>query len=81
LTGVIAFHILLLLLGAAIATRVISEERISNALAYLHTTIGITTPPLEQVRIVALIWLASIVVIVDGCLILLVLLATKIVAR
>ena len=30
----------------------------------LHNTIGISTPPPEKVRAAALIWLASIVVIV-----------------
>jgi hypothetical protein len=39
-------------------------------LAYLHNTIGITTPSEEQVRLVALIWLGSVVVIIDGCLVL-----------
>jgi hypothetical protein len=38
----------------------------------LHNTIGITAPPLEQVRAIVLIWIASTVVIVDGCLALLV---------
>jgi hypothetical protein len=70
--GIVGFHVLMLLLGIGIASRVISAQRVSNALSYLHTTIGITTPPLEQVPMIALIWIGSIVVIVDGCLVLLV---------
>jgi hypothetical protein len=70
--GIVGFHVLMLLLGLGIVVRVISAERVSNALSYLHTTIGITTPPLEQVRMIAVIWIGSTVVIVDGCLLLLV---------
>jgi hypothetical protein len=40
-------------------------------LGYLHKTIGITTPSPEQVRLVALIWIGSAIIIVDGCLFLL----------
>lgn len=70
--GIVGFHVLMLLLGIGIAVGVISVQRVSNALSYLHTTIGITTPPLEQVRMISLIWIGSTVVIVDGCLLLLV---------
>ncbi len=70
--GIVGFHVLMLLLGIGIAVRVISAQRVSNALSYLHTTIGITTPPLEQVPMIAIIWIVSTVVIVDGCLLLLV---------
>jgi hypothetical protein len=41
-------------------------------LGYLHKTIGITTPSLKQVRTVALIWIGSTIIIVDGFLFLLV---------
>ena len=44
-------------------------------LSYLHKVIGITTPSLEQVRMVALIWIVSTVVIVDGCIFLLLFIA------
>jgi hypothetical protein len=70
--SIVAFHVLMLLLGLGIVVRVISAQRISSALSYLHTSIGITTPPREQVRMIALIWIGSTVVIVDGCLLLLV---------
>ncbi|MGA3087368.1 MAG: hypothetical protein ABSD75_02075 [Terriglobales bacterium] len=70
--AVIAFHILILLLGLGVATRAIDAARVSNALGYLHNIIGITTPPPEKVRTIALVWIGTTVVIVDGCLVMLV---------
>jgi len=75
MVGIIAFHVLMLLLGLLIVSRVVAVERVSNALGYLHKTIGITTPSREQVRMVALIWVGSVIIIVDGCLFLLVFIA------
>ena len=68
---IIAFHALMLLLGLGIAIRAVPLQLVSDGLGYLHKTIGISTPPLEQVRMVALIWLGAVVIIVDGCLALL----------
>lgn len=48
------------------------RQLVSNMLGYLHKTIGITTPSLKQVRTVALIWIGSTIIIVDGFLFLLV---------
>jgi hypothetical protein len=73
--GIAVFHILMLLLGLSIVSGVASPQRVSNTLGYLHKSIGITTPSPQQVRLVALVWMGSIVVIVDGCLFLLVFLA------
>ena len=70
--GIVVFHVVMLLLGLAIVSRVVPTELVGNMLGYLHKTIGITTPLLEQVRMVALIWILSTVIIVDGCLFLLV---------
>jgi hypothetical protein len=75
MAGIVVFHVLMLLIGLGILSRVISPQLVSNMLGYLHKTIGITTPPVEQVRMVALIWLGSVIVIVDGCLFLLVFIA------
>ena len=72
MAGFVVFHVLTLLLGIGIVTRVVPVEVVSNMLGYLHKTIGITTPRSEQVRTIALIWLGSVIVIVDGCLLLLV---------
>jgi hypothetical protein len=66
--SIAAFHALMLLLAFGVVTRVIPLHSVITILGYLHNSIGITTPPEQQVRTIALIWLASIVVLVDGCL-------------
>jgi hypothetical protein len=73
--GIIVFHAVLLLLGLGIVSRVVPLDTVSDALGYLHTTIGITTPPSGQVRIIALIWIGSTIVIADGCVLLMLLIA------
>lgn len=73
MTVIIAFHVLMLLFVLIVLSGVLSLNRLSNALGYLHKSIGITTAPLEQTRVVALVWIGSVVAIVDGCLVLLVL--------
>ncbi|MGA7851650.1 MAG: hypothetical protein WCA13_21335 [Terriglobales bacterium] len=75
MVGIVVFHALMLFLGLGIVSRVVPAQLISNMLGYLHKTIGITTPSMEQVRMVALIWIGSVIIIVDGCLFLLVLIA------
>jgi hypothetical protein len=79
--GIIVFHIVMLGLGLIVASRVVSAEGVGNALGYLHKSIGITTPASEQVRMIALIWIASIIVMVDGCLFLLIFLARMSIGR
>jgi hypothetical protein len=75
--GIVVFHVLMLLLGLGVAAHVISAERAGHVLGYLHKTIGITTPRPEQVRVTALIWVGSVVIIIDGCLLLLVFIASR----
>ena len=72
MVAIIAFHILISLLATAILVRLIPQTLVVDALGYLHSTVGITTPPAPKARAFALVWLASTVVIVDGCLALLV---------
>ena len=72
MVAIVVFHVVMLLLGLGIGSRVVSTELVSNVLGYLHKTIGITTPSLKQVRTVALIWIGSTIIIVDGFLFLLV---------
>ena len=69
---IVGFHVLMLLLGLGIVSRAVPSPLVSDMLGYLHKTIGITTPSAAQVRMVALIWIGSVVIIVDGCLFLLV---------
>lgn len=70
--SIVAFHVLMLLLALGVISKVVSPQLVSDALGYLHTTIGITTPPFEKARMIALVWIGATVVIVDGCLVLLV---------
>jgi hypothetical protein len=72
MVGIIVFHVLMLLLALGILSKFVSPQAVNNVLGYVHKTIGITTPSLEKVRVVALIWIGSTVIIVDGCLFLLV---------
>jgi hypothetical protein len=76
MAGIIAFHIVMLLLLMCIATRVVPAHVVSTMVAVLHKSIGITTPPESQVRIIALVWVGSVIVMVDGCLLLLVFMTT-----
>jgi len=76
MVSIVAFHVLMLLLGLGVVSRAVPSELVSNMLGFLHNTIGITTPSLEQVRMVALIWIGSVIIIVDGCIFLLVFIAS-----
>jgi len=69
---IVAFHALLVLLGMGMVSGAIPPRLVSDVLALLHNTIGITTPPLERTRMFALIWIGSTIVVFDGCLFLLV---------
>jgi hypothetical protein len=73
---IITFHVVMLLLAGGIAFRVIGTQRVSALLGYLHNSIGITTPSPGQVRMVALIWIGTVIVTVDGCILTLVMLAS-----
>jgi hypothetical protein len=75
MVGIVVFHLLMLFLGLGIISRTAPVKLISDMLGYLHGTIGITTPPTEQVRTIALVWIGATVVTVDGCLVLLVVIA------
>jgi hypothetical protein len=72
MVGIVAFHVVMLLLGLGIVSRILPSGRVGYMLGYLHKAIGITTPFPEQVRTVALIWIGSTIIVVDGCLLLLV---------
>jgi hypothetical protein len=79
--SILTFHVVLALLAVAIATRVVRPDRVGTTLGYLHNSIGITTPSADKVRMVALIWIGSAVIIVDGCLLLLVFIASTSMTR
>ena len=74
--GVIAFNLLLILLGLGVASSMVPAKPLGDLLGYLHTTIGISTPAPDKVRLVVLIWIASVIILVDGLLLLLVFLTS-----
>jgi hypothetical protein len=77
MSAIIMFHVLIILFGLGIIGRVVTLESISKVLSYLHKSIGITTPSMAQTRAIALVWLGSLLIIVDGCLLLLVFIASS----
>jgi hypothetical protein len=72
MTGIVVFHVVMLLLGLSILTRFVPQSRVGNAVGYLHKAIGITVPSQKQVEMAALIWIGSILLIIDGCLFMLI---------
>jgi len=50
MVSIVVFHVLILLLGLGIVSRVVPLERVGYMLGYLHKAIGITAPFPEQVR-------------------------------
>jgi hypothetical protein len=74
MVSIAVFHAVMLLFALGIAIRIIPTHFLSEMLNYLHQSIGITTPAREQVRTIALVWVGSTLLIVDGCLLLTVLL-------
>ncbi len=79
--GIIAANVMLVLLAAAIASGILPARTFSGAVTVLHKTIGITLPSPDKERIVAVIWIASMLVIGDGILGLLLFLASTVIRR
>jgi hypothetical protein len=77
MVAIVIFHVLMILLGLGIVSRVVPVESVRNGLSYVHKAIGITMPRAEQTRTIALIWIVSILIGVDGCVLLLVFLASS----
>lgn len=61
----LAFNGLMLLLALGVVTKVISVQFLTGFITGLHYAIGISTPTQEQVRRAVLVWIISIVIIVD----------------
>jgi hypothetical protein len=70
--GIVIFNVLAIVLGGAVGTRLVSTSRTNTALEWLHGIIGITPPVPEKAPLFALVWIGSMMVIVDGLLFLLV---------
>ncbi len=76
--AILAVNLVLILLTVGIASGIIPAKAFSGAVAVLHKTIGISLPLPGKERMVAVIWIASMLVIGDGILFLLIFLTTGI---
>jgi hypothetical protein len=65
----------MVLLVAGIAAGILPARIFSGAITVLHKTVGISLPTPDKERVVAVIWLASALLIGDGTLFLLLVLA------
>jgi hypothetical protein len=72
--GILTANVVLIVLAIVIATGILSAKAFSGAVTVLHKTIGFTLPSPEKERTVAVIWIASMILIGDGMLLLLFLL-------
>jgi hypothetical protein len=61
----LGFNGLMLLIAIAVLARWISVTFLTGLVTALHYTIGISTPTQDQVRRAVIIWIISVVIIVD----------------
>jgi hypothetical protein len=78
MVAILAANIVLVLLAVGIASGMLPARVFSGAVTVLHKTIGITLPSPDKERIVAVIWIASLLVIFDGILFLLLFLTSAV---
>jgi hypothetical protein len=64
--GVIAINVVMALLALGIGCGIVPTKLLSGMVGLLHKTIGITPPSPEKGRTVAVIWIASMIVIGGG---------------
>jgi len=69
--GIVAINVVMVLLAVGIGCGIFPAKLFSGMIGVLHKTIGITLPSPEQEGTVAVIWIASMIVIGDGMLFLL----------
>lgn len=55
----------MLLLGIGVWKGLVPVKLLTGLITGLHYTVGISTPTAEQVRRAVLIWIASVLIIVD----------------
>jgi len=77
MTGIVIFNVLMIALAAAVGSALVPTSRISSMLEWLHAIIGITPPAPEKSKLFALVWIGSMIAIVDGLLFLLVFLTLR----
>ena len=61
----LGFNGLMLLLAVLVIAKVLSVRFLTPLITGLHYTIGISTPTEQQVRRAVIVWIVSVVIIVD----------------
>jgi hypothetical protein len=61
----LAFNGVMLLLAILVIAKVVSVRLLTPLITGLHYTIGISTPTEQQVRRTVVVWIASVIIIVD----------------
>ena len=72
--GILIANVVLVVLAIVIATGILPAKMFSGAVSVLHKTIGISLPSADKEQAVAVIWIASMLLIGDSMLLLLFLL-------
>lgn len=58
----------MIVLAVTVRTGLVSAAMVEGMLAWLHGIIGITPPRTQSARTIAVVWIVSMIVIVDGVL-------------
>jgi hypothetical protein len=61
----LGFNALMVLLAIGVIAKLISVRFLTGFITALHYTIGISTPTQNQVRNAVIVWIVSVIVIVD----------------
>ncbi|MBS1859823.1 MAG: hypothetical protein JST11_30920 [Acidobacteria bacterium] len=61
----LGLNLLLLLAGAGVQAKLIPVRFLTGFITALHYTIGISTPTQDQVRRAVIVWIVSVLIIVD----------------
>jgi hypothetical protein len=61
----VLFNVLMVVIIAGIIKRLLPIGFLTDLITGLHYTVGITVPPPDQVRRAAVVWIISVVIIID----------------
>jgi hypothetical protein len=78
---VLALNILAIALAALVGFGLVSSARVGSMLEWLHAIIGITPPTTERVRAIAIVWIGLTIALMDGLLVMLVYLTTRLMSH
>jgi len=78
MVALLIFNVIMVLVGAGVATRILPPRVYTGLIEALHGTVGITTPTQEKMWMIALVWIGSVIILVDGLIFLMVFLIHRI---